>query len=528
MVESMSSSNYCYKVQSIRSKGAVLIIWVYIGIYFYWYFFPGIYIDHTGSYFSSVVMTLPLVTFILCLPLSVLSDLKIGRYKAILYSVCFLLISAVLLTASVITGYYYNGSYLSQFFYYTAECIASISLVSLFCNGLPFITDQMIGSSADELSAAVQWYYWGILLSRSSALIEPCLYDDDHKNIIVVIIIGFIGLTLAASSLFLGHHWLDKTHQYTNPIKLIFKVLNFARKHKYPINRSSLTYWEQDSPSRINLGMRKYGGPFTEEEVDNVKTALGLIVFAFLSTCVTSISNPLSVFQLQHMVVKDRVLTCFFRNELVIQGLEATIGVPLYHLILKPVLHKLFRRCKMTMLKLEGVGFVLTVIGIIGMMIIETVGHSQSPQATCMFNTTGEQHTMSLHYYWAIIPLLLKCTGLFVTTIVALEFAIAQAPKDMKGLIISVWFFFTGAISLIYNNLYHLFIFSAFPSCGFYYYLTQFILTTIALMVFVVISKRYKLRTREDPINFHIIAETHIEAYITQRQNYNETENIFT
>ena len=149
------------------------------------------------------MMTLPLVTFILCLPLSVLSDLKIGRYKAILYSVCFLLISAVLLTASVITSYYYNGGYLSQFFYYTAECIASISLVSLFCNGLPFITDQMIGSSADELSSAVQWYYWGVSLSSSSALIEPCLYDDDQKNVIVVIIIGFIGLTLAASSLFI-------------------------------------------------------------------------------------------------------------------------------------------------------------------------------------------------------------------------------------------------------------------------------------------------------------------------------------
>ena len=28
---------------------------------------------------------------------------------------------------------------------------------------LPFITDQMIGSSGDELSTAVHWWYWSLL-----------------------------------------------------------------------------------------------------------------------------------------------------------------------------------------------------------------------------------------------------------------------------------------------------------------------------------------------------------------------------
>ena len=33
----------------------------------------------------------------------------------------------------------------------------------------------------------------------------------------------------------------------------------------------ALTYWEEDISSRIDLGMSKCDGPFTVEEVDNVK-----------------------------------------------------------------------------------------------------------------------------------------------------------------------------------------------------------------------------------------------------------------
>ena len=62
-----------------------------------------------------------------------------------------------------------------------------------------------------------------------------------------------------------------------NPYRLIYDVLKFALRHKTPIDRSSLTYWEDEIPSRINLGKSKYGGPFTTEEVEDVKTFLRLI-----------------------------------------------------------------------------------------------------------------------------------------------------------------------------------------------------------------------------------------------------------
>ena len=38
------------------------------------------------------------------------------------------------------------------------------------------------------------------------------------------------------------------------------------------INRSAFTHWENETPSRIDLGKQKYSGPFTEEEVEDTKT----------------------------------------------------------------------------------------------------------------------------------------------------------------------------------------------------------------------------------------------------------------
>ena len=51
-------------------------------------------------------------------------------------------------------------------------------------------------------------------------------------------------------------------------------MLNYARETKYPECRSALTYFDEEPPSRLDYGKDKFGGPFTEEEVEDVKTIL--------------------------------------------------------------------------------------------------------------------------------------------------------------------------------------------------------------------------------------------------------------
>ena len=82
---------------------------------------------------------------------------------------------------------------------------------------------------------------------------------------------------------YLFKHWLDTTQNIVNPVKLIGQVLNYPRKNKYPKNRSALTYWEEDYPSRLDLGNEKYGGPFSVEQVKDVKTVLRLIPLLVIS-----------------------------------------------------------------------------------------------------------------------------------------------------------------------------------------------------------------------------------------------------
>ena len=84
-----------------------------------------------------------------------------------------------------------------------------------------------------------------------------------------------VSLVLVSHSFF--KHKLENISLIKNPIKLIVRVLCYARKHKYPENRSALIYWEEEAPSRLDLGKDKYGGPFTEEEVEDVKTVFRML-----------------------------------------------------------------------------------------------------------------------------------------------------------------------------------------------------------------------------------------------------------
>ncbi len=79
------------------------------------------------------------------------------------------------------------------------------------------------------------------------------------------------------SDIYLTPKWLIIEPKSPQCLKTIYQVLKFAAKHKAPLNRSALTYWEEDIPSRMDLGKSRYGGPFTTEQVEDVKTLLRVL-----------------------------------------------------------------------------------------------------------------------------------------------------------------------------------------------------------------------------------------------------------
>ena len=120
-----------------------------------------------------------------------------------------------------------------------------------------------------------------------------CLAIVPYINVVGVATAGIFAICFAAIifSDCLCQQWLDKTHKATNPIKLIIQVLNYTRKHSFPERRSAFTYLDEEQPARIDFGKDKFGGPFTEEEVEDVKTVLRLLPLLICISFATGIAN---------------------------------------------------------------------------------------------------------------------------------------------------------------------------------------------------------------------------------------------
>ena len=326
-------------------------------------------------------------------------DSLLGRYRAII--VGFLLLNVAL----IIIG----GAFVMLNFNWTpipAVIILCVSLLmktigagNIFTNTLPFMIDQMIGASADHISAAVQWYYWTLSLGLVLPILSLCLPTTQLQNNITEIfaVFGFLSLSVVLITDCLFHKWLDVHFKKNNPFKTIFQVLNYARKTKYPKHRSALTYFDEEEPSRLDYGKHKFGGPFTEEEVEDVKTVLRLMPL-FTSPFGVFVANNL-VGSTDHFQV--HLISTTAKNFKCITGLQeiffyttTILLIPVYRFIVYPLLHKHIP----SLMKRIGAGLFLCLVGSLLNLTLDTVGHMNSNNTQCMFDThhPGSAATLSI------------------------------------------------------------------------------------------------------------------------------------
>ena len=151
-----------------------------------------------------------------------------------------------------------------------------------------------------------------------------------------------------------------------NPVKLVAKVLCYARKHKCPENRSALTYWEDKAPSRLDLDKGKYGGPFTEEEVEDVKTFLRLLPLIIVSTLATAFNE-------QYIeMMNPELYGCYDSLEAILSFNATYLFIILLHQFL---LYPCFCNYIPSMLKRIGLGLVLPVVTNITFTVLAGIGN---------------------------------------------------------------------------------------------------------------------------------------------------------
>ena len=149
-------------------------------------------------------------------------------------------------------------------------------------------------------------------------------------------------------------------------------MLYYAHKTKYPEHRSALTYFDEEEPLQLDYGKHKFGGPFTEEEVEDVKTVLRLLP-VFLSLFGAFIANNLLK---QNDPFQVHLIPTTAQNFNCIAGLQemsiAVLLIPVYRFFVFPLIHKHIP----SLMKRAGAGVVLCLIGFTLDLTLDTVGHT--------------------------------------------------------------------------------------------------------------------------------------------------------
>ena len=258
-----------------------------------------------------------------------------------------------------------------------------------YTNMLPFAFDQMIGAPAEDLSAAVQWYLWGFFVGMFASNLVRCIPLPLHfPSILPVTLLGLGSLSLLVVLIMdcLCHKWLDTRDKTGNPIKLIYGVLNYARKNKYPRLRSAFTYIDEEQPSRVDFGKHKFGGPFTEEEVEDVKTVFRLmpLLVAVVGPATMSF-RVLDQFGLHAIQTTTETFDCVSEMKMTISYFALFVLIPAHRLIVRPLFNKYFP----SMLKMIGAGFCICLVTTVVKLVVGSVGHFYSNSSHCIFDDTA-------------------------------------------------------------------------------------------------------------------------------------------
>lgn len=390
-----------------------------------------------------------------------------------------------------------------------------------------FGIDQLQGASSEKLSTFIFWYFSIELLPRT--VLQWVLYL--FSNLVRVINIAHFQLgccllstllltvilcirSCSISKCFSGE--LEKTTSYrcrtgcdkANPYSLVYRVLKFALEHKHPIRRSALTYWEDKLPSRIDLGKSKYGGPFTAEEVENVKTFFQLI------KTLLSLSGIFIVSFLINLEIDDSIFPQK-SHLLLINAICGSTTVGTFILLHAVFFLSRFRKHLPSMLKRIWMGAILTVACALSILLIESIGtlYATYPQYLPCSLSIYTFQSMNLSPYLFLIPCVLSKGVYIVFTASLFEFIIAQSPQSMKGTLIGLYytirFGLAGLFSIVEDQA-----FSKYPptgrgalNCVTAYYLEVTLLALPSLIIFTIVAWKYKLRERDEVVNVHIFAE---------------------
>ena len=532
-----------YNLSLVRPKGAILVLVWNLLVFScvngaYSIVVEGI-VDHIPVIPHNYAWTLTVVSIVRVMvwttyPLAGwLADTYFGRYRTIHFSMWIIWVATVALMIFTLLLYLYPendrlDTIVCYALYPVVFVVMAIGLCGFQAIVIPFGTDQMPGASAEELATFIRWYFWTKYFGFDTVYTYylGCEHESDkNRTILIQAGIQAFCMTLAISLNLIFHQWLEFEPGDGNPLTTATGVLKFAKDNKIPRQRSALTYWEDDMPSRIDLAKSKYGGPFTYEQVEDVKTFLRIT--AVLIACIApligfvAVSNTTGQFLNHILYSPTKTLMCYEATAIANLPIAViTIAVPIYHFLIHPFV----RNWIPTSLKRIGFSIALLIGSLIFVLILDVVGHIASHDGEICF-LTEENSTdarLKIDYHWLAIPYTVAGLAFAIGGMAMYEFICAQTPHRMKGLLIGLLYSVYGfanvggfLILLAFYTGFDTHPHFTFPidiGCGLLYYTVNLGFTVCGFVLFCIVARWYKPRRRDDLGFEPVRVESYYEA----------------
>ena len=371
-------------------------------------------------------------------------------------------------------------------------------LAPVNANMFQLVVEQIPGASSSQLSSSVSWFifsqslgYW--LSQIFIGVFQHCIGPDTRSYLPYFIFVSGAILAAALSTYALLKHEFIDNSPTSNTVSHIYQVVKYAIKHRRPVQRSAMTYWEDKIPRGVDLGKRKYGGPLTSEQVEDVKTFFCLLLL-FLPGIFYSFTDDLSTFSLYYVDKAETANTSIslvqeFENICTTTIMYNTfdsnfwmlVSVLVYEFIVVTILDYRLPNIRWKLKFAVFLDFLLSLIITIiaGISIYLAV-------------------TFVIKRFWLRIGLniLIGITDtIFVMSV--LELILAQTPYAMRNFFINIYL-----CSSFVASSFSEYIFDIYNSqcnsinCPIIYCLVSLSLNFIAMLLFWIAITRYRLRSR--------------------------------
>ena len=204
--------------------------------------------------------------------------------------------------------------------------------------------------------------------------------------------------------------------------------------------------------------------------------------------------------------------------------------VPLFELVIIPLFPKI-EYFILKALRAIGVSYILILIALLCMIVLELVGHSITPGdvvcATSLPSTRDDLVQLSFLYY--SIPLVFSGLADALSSLYVLEFIISQAPANMSGMIVGIFF----SIRTLYVNIGGMFIFWNISgpgriSCSFWVLLLQVGICVIGMIIYIFIARWYQRRRKDEDYEVHAVVKATYDHIFENRQEEQYSESTIT